>query len=63
MCHCWVGTEIREKCFMFSQGEARRSSLLSFRMSRKNFLKGVESLSLQRENVSGVRYVVMEMVY
>ena len=51
---------------MFSQGEARRSwSCLSvcqeIFMRREAFMKGVESLSLQRENVSAVRDVVTKM--
>lgn len=51
---------------MFSQGEARRNfSCLSvcqeIFMKREAFMEGVESLSLQRETVSAIRYVVTKM--
>lgn len=53
---------------MFSQGEARRS-LSCLSVCQENFLKretfknGVESLSLQGENISAVRDVVTKMAY
>lgn len=53
-------------CFIFSQGEAR-SSLLCLSVSqeifiqRVAFMKGVESLSVRRDNVSVIRDVITKM--